>query len=113
MSRLRFKKGVQVGALHPAVSFGLDVVSLVYEKLFDGNITVTSLFDSTHSQNSLHYGIGGDARCRAFDLRTRDLTAEQQLVFKNALIKWLGPCFDVILESNHMHVEYDPKISRG
>lgn len=65
-------------------------------------LTVTSGLDSTHSAESLHYaGL-------AEDYRTRDVAASdlQTMVAEARAI--LGRDYDVVLESDHLHVEYDP-----
>lgn len=67
------------------------------------NFTVTSLNDSKHMRGSLHY------KGRAFDLRTRDLSGILPEVMKGKLEAVLGKDFDVVVENDHIHVEYDPK----
>lgn len=65
--------------------------------------TVTSGLDSTHSANSLHY-VG-----LAEDYRTRDVPADQLSSMVADVRARLGTDYDVVLESDHLHVEYDPK----
>lgn len=64
---------------------------------------ITSCVDSMHSFTSLHY-----AGC-ALDFRTRDMNNTEQKMFYASMKEALGMQFDVILESNHLHVEFQPK----
>ncbi len=62
---------------------------------------ITSLNDGTHGDTSLHY-----AGC-AVDLRThglKDPAAVVQEIKRRLNIDW-----DVLLESTHIHIEYQPR----
>lgn len=71
--------------------------------LFQTNTVVTSGNDSTHKEGSLHY------QDRALDFRTHDLTPTQIEAWAQEIKKRLGSDYDVLIESDHLHVEYDPK----
>jgi hypothetical protein len=62
---------------------------------------ITSGNDLTHSTNSLHYS------GNAFDFRTRDLPLELRPSFASKVKAALGREFDVVLERDHLHVEYE------
>lgn len=62
----------------------------------------TSANDGTHSDGSLHY-VG-----KALDLRSRHIPMEEQQLILKSLRDTLGADWDVILESDHYHLEYDP-----
>jgi hypothetical protein len=65
---------------------------------------VTSGTDGKHSAGSLHYS------CGAMDIRRWDLDrAGKTATAVSQLRGALGRNFDVILESDHIHVEFDPK----
>lgn len=66
-------------------------------------LVITSGTDGTHMKTSKHYL--GDA----LDVRTSNLTNEQIQMVKLNLMGKLGSDYDVIRESDHIHVEYDPK----
>jgi len=69
---------------------------------FGYTLTVTSGTDSTHSATSLHYsGLAEDYRISG--IPTTQLQTMIVLVRTR-----LGSNFDVILEADHLHVEYDP-----
>ena len=103
---MKCKAGVEItkNGLTPALNLLRAMV--VADKvcaMFGIEPIVTSIFDGTHMAGSLHY-LG-----RAFDLRSRDLVPSQRSAFRAALARELGPDFDVVLESSHVHVEWDPK----
>ena len=80
----------------------LPVIASVYES-GGYECVITSAFDGVHKQDSLHY-IG-----RALDFRTRHLTDPLAFNIATAIRRALGPDFDVVLEEDHIHIEYDPK----
>lgn len=88
------------------VSWRMFFASLLLEPLFltyGAELVITSGRDGTHKQDSKHYeGL-------ALDYRTRDLHGmETELAGRAlALLSPLG--YDVVLEKDHLHVEYDPK----
>lgn len=101
---MRLKKGVSARGLTPQIALALMVADEVYRE--EGvECVITSLNDGKHSRTSLHYcGQGAD-------LRTRNLpnqAAKERVQFKIA--ERLGSDdYDVILESDHIHVEWQPK----
>ena len=67
-------------------------------------LVVTSARDSMHSAGSLHY------YGRAVDLRTNYFKDDSSIrSVAQRLRDTLGPNYDVIVHTTHMHVEYDPK----
>lgn len=68
-------------------------------------MVITSANDGKHKENSLHY------KNLALDIRTRHLEKDEIQIVLNYLRTKLGGDYDVILESDHIHVEYDPKSS--
>ncbi len=68
-------------------------------------ITITSANDGKHMTNSLHY------KNKAVDLRTRDMKNAKVCGWK--IKQYLGKDFDVILEKDHLHIEYEPKKKKG
>lgn len=72
-----------------------------------GPFVVTSLYDGTHLPNSFHY------KGRAADLRTRHLDAASVDRMWKLLAQTLGPGWDVILESDHIHIEFDPRAANA
>ena len=110
MSNVRYKDGVQAGTLHPSIDHALNIISIVWEKYFPKiDPVITSLRDGEHGSHSFHYGQRlGDVRCAAVDIRTRNLNEREIRVAITQLRRYLGEAYDIVDESDHMHVEYDP-----
>lgn len=98
-----FKKGVVFSKdlMHPNLMDSISKVRFLYEAMGQP-MTITSARDERHSAKSLHW------KGMAIDTRTRDLTAAQQTQLRKSIAEELGADFDVVLESDHIHIEYDP-----
>lgn len=98
------KKGVKVQGMRPELFLAILVADGVYTSLGQ-ELVITSLLDGTHSNTSLHYtGCGVDFRTRYF----KEGQAEKA---RNDIAGRLTSDYDVILESNHIHLEYQPRKS--
>lgn len=64
---------------------------------------LTSGLEGKHSRGSLHY-IG-----HAFDIRHFHIPEDKRASIVREIQGRVGADFDVVLESNHIHVEYQPK----
>ena len=95
---------------HPSAVHGIEVASRVVWKFANKHLVVTGAQEEGHSEKSLHYGIPGDIRCRAFDIRTSDFSKPQikDIVAELKLRLCAGKEFDVVLEDDHIHVEAQP-----
>jgi len=99
---MRFKKGVQIRGIRSEMTLALAVIGQIMLD-FKVEFVVTSVVDGKHSYGSLHY-------CgSAIDVRTRDLTEGQKLSLEVRVRSSLTNEYDVVLESDHLHVEYQPK----
>ena len=96
---MKIKSGVRLHGVRPETVVAMMVVS----SLLGDRFVVTSAIEGKHSRKSKHY-----TGC-AFDVRTHNL--DNPLSTRNALAGLLGSDFDVILESDHIHIEWDPKES--
>lgn len=102
VGRVKAKAGVKIDALKPQALEGLKIVYLLY--LVHGKVlTVTSTAEGQHSAGSLH------GKGLAFDVRTRDIPIDMMLGIIKDAKDLLGASFDVLLESTHAHIEFDPK----
>lgn len=101
---MRIKSGEGAARLTYAMALAVMFVIIdeVYKKYGDEAI-ITSGIDGKHSVGSLHYAGA------ALDFRTRELSSENQQKVRDEIKERLGDDFDVILESNHLHVEWQPK----
>ena len=94
-----FKEGVQL-TITKAVQEILFWAETVWAR-HGKTCTVTSGTDGEHGKQSKHY------TGYALDLRIRDLQVELLQPIVQGLQKGLGQDYDVVLERDHVHVEYD------
>ncbi|MBW4979571.1 hypothetical protein ABWH88_06750 [Marinobacter adhaerens] len=100
---LKLKAGVVAQGLSTEILLAVCVAQSVYAS-YGYDCVITSLLDGTHSSTSLHYcGNAVDLRTRIFE---NDSVAES---VANDIGECLGADFDVVLEPDHIHVEYQPK----
>ena len=100
---LYLKQGVSLANLQPQMVLGLIAIHAIWEKFTCVSLVITSGSDGAHKSNSLHY-VG-----RAVDLRTHDLHPQELPSLVSRIKNALGDQFDVVLEDDHIHVEFDPK----
>lgn len=99
---MRLKPGVKLAGVKTEIMFAVLVADQVYREV-GKDVVITSVTDGTHSANSLHY------KGLAVDLRTSYLTEQEKKFAVEQLKVRLGAEFDVVLESTHIHIEFDPK----
>lgn len=94
------KSGVCIRRLSREMRRALPSIARVYKNI-GMELVITETFGGVHSPGSLHYADDAvDAR-----LPPAEHIAEVVLELK----KRLGAAFDVVRESSHIHIEYDPK----
>lgn len=101
---MKLKPGVKIKGIQPELVLGLMVANQVYEDN-DLDLIVTSLMEegNIHSPNSKHkVGLAADLRINTVASNFWS-TLLRQLKFA------LGKDFDVVLESDHIHIEFDPR----
>lgn len=93
------KAGVDISRLRRPIRKILNRLEEIYRK-YGYELVITSTYEGNHSPSSLHYAnLAIDIRCPR---RDKDkLYAEVR--------KALSDDYDVVLEKNHIHIEYDPK----
>ena len=97
---LCFKSGNFVFGLQQEILQALDIAASIWPV----DLWVTSTrWNDKHKWSSLHYS------GHAVDLRTRNLTEKQINDVTAELRLKLGKDYDVVIEGNHIHMEYDPK----
>lgn len=99
------KQGVRVGGLRPEMALAYAIAQAVYiHEGLSHRCVITGALEGRHRVGSLHY-VG-----LALDLRLPDQT-NSALNGKIAatLAENLGEDFDVILESDHLHLEFQPE----
>lgn len=102
---MKIKQGVDVKGIQPEILLGLEICHFVFTKR-GIPLTITSCADGKHGTNSLHY------RGRAVDIRLPSRTSDEPEIDLAVLVECreaLGEQYDIVLESDHLHLEYDPK----
>lgn len=99
---MRLKPGVSIAGLRPELAIALHIAEAVYED-HGSELVITAGTDGTHSPGSLHY-VG-----LAVDLRTTNVPSGRLDSIVNGLRDALGAEFDVVKESDHIHLEFQPK----
>lgn len=109
---IKVKEGVSIRGLQPQAFHAWYIAGQLYDEHYDVDCILTAGVDGKHGHGSLHY-VG-----LAIDLRIRNLSPGNDLgpttmaratVLKNELKRALGIEYDVVLESNHFHIEFQPK----
>ena len=96
---LSLKPGVRVGGLQPEILLGVVALNDIYTQ-GGYHMVLTAVTDGKHMEGSLHY------EGQAVDVRTRDISPTVlNLMAKNAR-EALGPDYDIVLEGDHLHMEY-------
>ncbi len=101
---LLIKPGTRVSGLRPEILLAVVAAQAVLDE-FGCDCVITAGVDGKHAPGSLHF-VGA-----AVDLRTRDLSPEDLPKFAARMRECLGEDFDVVLEVDHLHIEFQPKRS--
>lgn len=102
---MKIKPGVSLLGLQPQMIIAVIAANDIWAGL-DQELVITSCTDGVHRKGSLHY------KGLALDLRTRDFSdADKEKAFAE-LAEALGQAYDTVLESTHIHVEWDPETNR-
>ena len=93
------KAGVDISRLRPEIRKKLNEIASVAWEVESKELIITSTYEGNHSESSLHYAD------LAVDIRRHFKGQELKLKIKRKL----GKDYDVVSESDHIHIEYDPK----
>lgn len=99
---MTFKDTVKINGIKPECILGLIICENVYKE-YGQDMVITSITDSKHTWGSLHYA------GFAFDLRSREFMIDDLERIRSKLDNALTYEFDVVLERDHFHVEFQPK----
>jgi len=97
---LLLKPGVRVAGMRPEILFAIIAAERVCAEM-GVDCVVTACVDGVHQAGSLHYcGLAVDLRSRNF----RPGDADKAIA---RIKQCLGADYDVVLENDHIHVEFD------
>lgn len=100
-----FKEGVLIDNIRPEMVIGMVVAHASYQE-HGLDLWITSANDRTHSETSLHYA------GQALDYRTRHVPGEaSKIAIAGHINEALPDDFDCVVESDHLHHEWQPKRS--
>lgn len=95
------EKRVQAAGMQPETGFTMERAREIYESVDEEFMEVTSITDGKHGPRSLH-NVGF-----AFDTALPQRSVENQI--KETAQERLGDDIDVVLESDHIHWEFQPE----
>lgn len=97
---MKIKEGAKLDGVEWQMFKAAIISDAVYHK-FGAELVITAGTDGKHMDGSLHY------KGRALDFRTWNLNGREKEVVED-LKKELGSDYDVVLEGDHIHCEFDP-----
>jgi hypothetical protein len=108
MPNLCLKNDVQINGAHfdPVMVRIIDVARETAPMMEKGKVWITSANDSKHMIGSKHF------INRAFDIRIKNIIGDvnfEARLWAERMQTELGDDYDVLLESDHIHVEFDPE----
>lgn len=93
------KAGVDISRLKPPIRKKLQKIANIMWNSESLELIITSTYEGTHSEGSLHYAN------LAIDIRQKP---KSEAAFQE-LKRYLGQEYDLVLHTDHIHIEYDPK----
>ena len=93
------KLGVDISRLQRPIRRSLNVIERIYRR-YGYEPVITSTYEGDHMPSSLHYAN------LAVDVRLPPSNIQAVLY---DLRRALNEDYDVVLEKDHIHIEYDPK----
>ena len=104
MIPITLEKNVSLSDLKPQTLVAVMSAWAIFISLGANEFVLTSVNDGIHSRKSLHrFGY-------AVDIRIWVLTEAKRVMAAKKIADALGKHFDVVLEPDHLHIEYDPKV---
>lgn len=98
---ISIKPGVDLTLLRPQMALATQTLASALQQ-FGCDLMITSGSDGEHIRMSKHYS--GEA----LDYRTNTIPVENLSFIVDMVSDALGSQFDVVLEPDHLHVEFDP-----
>lgn len=98
---MRFKPGVPDVPPSEGMKRGREILRSLFESTFDQDLRITSTTDGKHRRDSKHYDSPHNAEDYGFPEPFRS--------FLWLVKKELGPDYDLVVEQDHIHLEFDRK----
>lgn len=92
------KAGVDISRLERKTRRSLCKVERVWSR-YGCELVITSTYEGNHKACSLHYAN------QAYDIRKCGVKTPQAV---SEVRELLGEDFDIVIETDHVHIEYDP-----
>jgi len=99
---MRIKPGVDINGLKPEILIALMIAQSVYQD-YGAELVLTCGVEADHSPKSLHY-VG-----LAIDIGISSLSRSSAVKISSDLSAKLSDQFDIVLENDHIHIEFQPK----
>lgn len=100
---VQFKDGVSVDGIKKETIAIIGFLNCLFEFIIGKPLVITSCTDGKHMKGSKHYS------GYAIDIRTRHLLPREIDQVISCFKQWHAKEYDIVLEKDHIHVEYDPK----
>lgn len=108
----RVLPNVNLVGVTPQCFFAMAITSQVFDH-YNRDCVITSAKDGKHSDGSLHYtGNAFDVRIKHLDGNDKDITEgdlQQARIIAFDIKHSIGDQYDVVVEANHIHIEFDPR----
>ena len=104
---MRIKKGVEVFGMRPEMMFAVAVADSVIHEVQGHGATITSVMDGKHGSIVHSVGCGVDIRTRNDKAGAGQWSLELKKRVHSMIVDRLNDEFDVVLESDHIHIELD------
>lgn len=101
---MRIKHDVDLRGIQPQAVIAAVVAEALYTKV-GAAVVITSGVEGAHMEGSLHY------KGLAIDIRLPFLGTGAKM--RLDLMDALGPQYDVVLEKDHIHIEFQPHDKSG
>ncbi|HEY9814498.1 MAG TPA: hypothetical protein V6D20_01640 [Candidatus Obscuribacterales bacterium] len=98
---MMLKQGVNPLGMRPEILIAAIVANEVYA-VQGHNLVITSITDGKHGSDSYHY------KGMAIDCRTHYFSGPDEIIkVASSIVARLGSFYDVVIESDHIHIEFD------
>jgi len=93
----------KVKGMQPEILLAIIIADQLMGKMYERNLTLTSITDGHEDKPKSLHNPG-----YAFDMRTWSMNGAEKAKFGKELSQLLGDEYDIVVEGNHIHVEFDP-----